>query len=513
MKKVVKKIYVCIVIIAMMISLIPTGFVVKAEEGSVLNLDIPSNEMRTMELYTNYDYSDVLALNLLLNMAIVADSEGTFLVNDEGKKIIKVLGDLESDEIFPYFALLEGVTDDECTFEIDEESRQEIIAGFGTDIFRGYSFIHLNVTEMSGKEDTETAYVNLDNIQSTLEMDFVSYYLFQAIFSESAGIYTLSEDYYKYEDKNGKILMLQYPNAQNEEIQFILGDVSSDDDVILELDEEVVQYLNHEYHIDTTGYNRVIIKFGDTQYNDDDLVYDFTKLNENNSVQVYDIWNVMSEFGLVRIKTNSHKVLDDDENELFELNEYTDMYRTIELLQEYEYADNMVINYEDYPYIFDDFYEILGFEFDNIAVVFKNPTFTEGDGQEYDASEDDALSFRLNIDYDNFQSTGVVLIDGEEVDKEFYTATSGSTILTFDTDYVNSLENGDHTIRVNVIDGFATAQFKILNNEGEEQETTPEEETDSKVIPTGDNILFYFGSLLVSVSGIILLRKKKYNNI
>ena len=84
-----------------------------------------------------------------------------------------------------------------------------------------------------------------------------------------------------------------------------------------------------------------------------------------------------------------------------------------------------------------------------------------GADQTFYTASDSGLTFRFNIDYAEFQESGNVYMDGEIVNSTNYTTKSGSTIITFNDSYTNSLSAGDHTMRVVTANGEATTSFTL----------------------------------------------------
>lgn len=56
-----------------------------------------------------------------------------------------------------------------------------------------------------------------------------------------------------------------------------------------------------------------------------------------------------------------------------------------------------------------------------------------------------------------------VLVDGETVDKNNYSSVSGSTVITFKADYLETLSLGTHTCRIVSTDGYAECEFYVLS--------------------------------------------------
>lgn len=86
----------------------------------------------------------------------------------------------------------------------------------------------------------------------------------------------------------------------------------------------------------------------------------------------------------------------------------------------------------------------------------------EGDGQVVNKSLMVApLRFRSSADVNTLQS---VVVNGEVVDPSNYTVKEGSTIVTFNHDYVQSLDLGESNIEVVSEDGTATADFTVTQD-------------------------------------------------
>ena len=115
-----------------------------------------------------------------------------------------------------------------------------------------------------------------------------------------------------------------------------------------------------------------------------------------------------------------------------------------------------------------------------------------------------------------------VEVDGKEVDKVHYKVTKGSTIITFDDMYLNTLAVGTHHVKVTFKDGSATTTLIIKeqtkdNNEkkdtisNNQEIVKAENKQEVKKVNTGDNTnivgitLLLVGSLIV----LIYLNKKK----
>lgn len=77
----------------------------------------------------------------------------------------------------------------------------------------------------------------------------------------------------------------------------------------------------------------------------------------------------------------------------------------------------------------------------------------EGARQKYTINKDNEATFRINANYDLFANDGKVYIDKNLVGKKNYTSKSGSTVITFNKDYLDTLSIGVHTLDVHLSDG------------------------------------------------------------
>ena len=99
----------------------------------------------------------------------------------------------------------------------------------------------------------------------------------------------------------------------------------------------------------------------------------------------------------------------------------------------------------------------------------------EGSGGIWTIGQDGTLTFTANGAYSKF--TGIK-VDGKDVDESNYTAESGSTIITLNADYLDTLSVGTHTLTVLYTDGEAEAEFEV--KEAPEEATNPSQEDDGK---------------------------------
>ena len=116
----------------------------------------------------------------------------------------------------------------------------------------------------------------------------------------------------------------------------------------------------------------------------------------------------------------------------------------------------------------------------------------DGDNQKYDATSKKKLSFRFNVDYNEFKKSGKVFVDGKLTDASNYDSKSGSTIITFKKSFTNKLAVGKHTVSVTVDGAESNGTFVVTKSVKNPQ--------------TGDNIVTMFITLRLSLIALISLR-------
>ncbi len=121
-----------------------------------------------------------------------------------------------------------------------------------------------------------------------------------------------------------------------------------------------------------------------------------------------------------------------------------------------------------------------------------DPKVLEGAGQEYTQSNDKKLVFKFDIPFEEFKNTGKVYIDGKLVDPKNYNVSEGSTVITFNTDYTNTLASGNHTLRVTSENGDISTTFSV---------------SATKNPNTNDNILTSILTLIISIFSVSILLK------
>ena len=146
-------------------------------------------------------------------------------------------------------------------------------------------------------------------------------------------------------------------------------------------------------------------------------------------------------------------------------------------------------------------------------------TIVEGDGGSHEIGSDEGLEFvikRSVDDEETFELFKQLLVDDKEVDPDNYTAESGSVIINLDKEYLDTLEEGEHTLTAVFEDGEVSGKFSITKKEQEEPDEPVEPDKPVEPDPdhpeTGDNNDLLRWTLLLRASttaGYVVYRKKK----
>ena len=133
------------------------------------------------------------------------------------------------------------------------------------------------------------------------------------------------------------------------------------------------------------------------------------------------------------------------------------------------------------------------------------PVIIAGANGSWQKSGTDGLSFTSNAAFADFTK---VQVDGKDLDASNYTVKEGSTIVTLNAAYLNTLSVGKHTLAVVSETGTASTEFTI------KAAAVVNDDTDSP--QTGDNsnmalwITFMFVAACGLTGAMVYGRKKKY---
>ncbi len=137
------------------------------------------------------------------------------------------------------------------------------------------------------------------------------------------------------------------------------------------------------------------------------------------------------------------------------------------------------------------------FKYVNNGNTSKEYEFLEGENQKYTLNKDSNMTFRIDANYSLFDK---VYIDNELVDLSNYKVTEGSTIITFNNEFVSKLSVGKHTLKVMFSNGEASTEFSVVKEVVENPKTI-------------DNIEKYIAIGIVAVIGVVgcvlIIKKEK----
>ena len=138
-----------------------------------------------------------------------------------------------------------------------------------------------------------------------------------------------------------------------------------------------------------------------------------------------------------------------------------------------------------------------------IEVVVKKIVYevVEGANQKYIITKNSEARFKINADYRLFN--GKVYVDNVLVDSNNYTSESGSTIITFKKEFIDSLSAGEHTLKVVFTDG-GVASTKFVVSKYVENSNNPK---------TFDNGFTYIGGFILATLGLglCMIYKRRLN--
>ncbi len=150
------------------------------------------------------------------------------------------------------------------------------------------------------------------------------------------------------------------------------------------------------------------------------------------------------------------------------------------------------------------------------------PVIIKGAGGTWQNGSKDGLSFTSDAEYADFLK---VMVDGKELKTTDYTVKEGSTIVTLNAAYLETLSVGKHTLEIESKNGIAKTEFTITAVQGGDDSQTgggttpqePDKDGGTTAIPqTGDssNILLWVALLFLSGGALsaVTYKKKKQTN-
>lgn len=130
---------------------------------------------------------------------------------------------------------------------------------------------------------------------------------------------------------------------------------------------------------------------------------------------------------------------------------------------------------------------------------------------EINTGNDKPVIFRSNAPLSKLKE---VLLDDKLVDRKNYTASSGSTIITFTPEYIATLSEGEHKLSIVSTDGTATTTFTIKKDAAQNDNASEDKAAEDQAADTGDktNTMFYAVMFMLAMIGLaagIVYRKRR----
>ena len=128
----------------------------------------------------------------------------------------------------------------------------------------------------------------------------------------------------------------------------------------------------------------------------------------------------------------------------------------------------------------------------------------EGAGSSHEEETSDTITIKANGKFEKFKG---IKVDGKDVDKKYYTAKSGSTIVTLSADYLNTIAVGEHKIAFVYDDGEVETTFKVAekNNTDTSNNTQDNNKNNPSTPKTGDESNMTLWIVGLTISGILFV--------
>lgn len=451
-EKIIKYLFVTPVVLFFMCVLFATP--VKAESNDTYIFTVPTNTvsyysfMKDMSIFDYYVFVGVL--------------NGRNFTNINGKRVITGQDSVVDGVPHVKFSLTEGSTEEECIFAIPEAIKNDLynVGYYVPSRLLNYDYVKVEFKEYDNEYFDGKLVVDFSNFSSILENNYVA----MEMISNNISAFNPNGWTDTFRSLDNKLLVTYRDN------QFTVSDgVTSADDIIYNITQEDVSQLNYYLGIDNADqYSRLVLKVSGAEYNNaSDLVLDFTNstiagTSVTNRYRFSNVWHYLYQKGVAGIDSRYCDLLYDNKKILTIIFDETYLMPNSDLT----YQDNITFDLDEVDpsgYFNGTINAFYGHSLDELIFVFKQPEFIKGANQEFNTSNGDILSFRLNIPLDKFQESGAVYIDDELVDPSNYLVSEGSTIITFKDSFVKTLGNNNHEINVVVSDGEAVTSFSLSN--------------------------------------------------
>lgn len=140
------------------------------------------------------------------------------------------------------------------------------------------------------------------------------------------------------------------------------------------------------------------------------------------------------------------------------------------------------------------------------------PAIIAGANATWQKGSEDRLSFTSNAAFADFLK---VQVDGKDLDASKYTVEEGSTIVTLNVSYLETLSAGKHTLEIVSDTGTAETEFTVLAAEGEAVDSKADNDGDKESLAkTGDGSMLPITALSILAvasiaTGVFALRRSR----
>ena len=287
--------------------------------------------------------------------------------------------------------------------------------------------------------------------------------------------------------------------------------------------------------VGTSGYSHGIDEALENPIEGDNLVYSYHFYAATNKDKYRErlvntvekgLPVIISECGMIKADAKGNVDFDSANEWMKILDKYKIGYMVWQLTNKDEAASlikNDVTKLSDWEY--DELTEHGKWFFDHLKtypndnmLITNIYNIIEGENQEHIKDKDSDVIFKIDANYKFFKNGGKIYIDNNLLNSDNYTSESGSTIIKLKKEYIDTLDVGNHTIKVLFNnDGYANSSFSVIKSEikEEEQIKTIENNKNEEIInpTTNDNIVMHLILFNLSLLIMILLKRKINSNI
>lgn len=132
--------------------------------------------------------------------------------------------------------------------------------------------------------------------------------------------------------------------------------------------------------------------------------------------------------------------------------------------------------------------------------IMKMPAIIKGANGTFIHGSDKELTFISNAAFADFLS---IMVDGKEVSEGNFKKSSGTTVITLTSTFLNTLSIGEHDLKINSKNGTAQTKFTVVEGSAN---------VNSDIVKTGSDDISHFIALLLISGGILTMlaiRKKR----